>query len=418
MMTDGRLEEEGCTVAVVGGGTSGLALAAELMRLKVGKVVVLEREQEAGGVPRHCAHYPFGIGEYRRLLRGPDYARRNRDLAQEAGAEIRTGTAVIRLLPGGVIEVSRDGRRARLRADRVVLCTGIRESSRAQRLIGGDRPGGVLSTGALQAMVHSTGQVPFRRPVILGSELVSFAAIGTCRTAGIAPVAMVEEYDRPAVRGVMVPYLWVARLPFHGGVRDLRIEGLERVEAVGFTDRRGARILLEADGVIVSGRFRPEAALLHASHLEVDPNSGGPVVDQFGRCSDPAYFATGNLLRPAETSGFCWREGVETARRVAADLKLPQGRGHEFVTIAPADPAIRFVVPQRLSLSDEGAGMERMYLGLNEAVRGRISAVSGGRTLWAATVDARPVRRIRFPLADILGARPGLPVEIRIERRS
>jgi flavin-dependent dehydrogenase len=62
---------ESCSVAIVGGGTAGLALAAELRRQGIDNVVVLEREKDAGGIPRHCGHYPFGIMEYGKLLKGP-----------------------------------------------------------------------------------------------------------------------------------------------------------------------------------------------------------------------------------------------------------------------------------------------------------------------------------------------------------
>ncbi|MGB4909954.1 MAG: FAD-dependent oxidoreductase, partial [Tabrizicola sp.] len=60
-------------VLVVGGGPAGLAAATDLARAGR-RVTVLEREAEAGGIPRHCGHYPFGMREFHRLLRGPDYA--------------------------------------------------------------------------------------------------------------------------------------------------------------------------------------------------------------------------------------------------------------------------------------------------------------------------------------------------------
>lgn len=145
------ISESSCRVAIVGGGTSGLALAAELKRLNVGSVVVLEREPISGGIPRHCGHYPFGIHEYRRLMKGPEYARKNSDVATKLRAIVRTGTTVTALRPGGTLEITTHAGRELLHADRVVLCTGVRESSRAQRFIGGDRPYGVISTGALQS---------------------------------------------------------------------------------------------------------------------------------------------------------------------------------------------------------------------------------------------------------------------------
>ena len=58
-------------VIVVGGGPAGLACAVELRRRGVPDVVVLDREERAGGIPRHCAHQGFGIRDLRRALSGP-----------------------------------------------------------------------------------------------------------------------------------------------------------------------------------------------------------------------------------------------------------------------------------------------------------------------------------------------------------
>ena len=42
--------------AIIGSGPAGLAAAIELRRQGIGPVIVIERESEAGGIPRHCAH--------------------------------------------------------------------------------------------------------------------------------------------------------------------------------------------------------------------------------------------------------------------------------------------------------------------------------------------------------------------------
>ena len=46
----------------------------------------------------------------------------------------------------------------------------------------------------------------------------------------------------------------------------------------------------------------------------MDPGSRGPSIDQYGRCSDPAYFAAGNVLRAVETAGWSYAEGVGVGR--------------------------------------------------------------------------------------------------------
>ena len=393
---------ETCSVAIIGGGPAGLALAAELKRLGTDNVVVLERDEAAGGAPRHCGHYPFGIREFGRLLKGPDYARMNVAMAVERGVDIRTSTAVTRVLPGGALGLSTPSGLANLQAKRVVICTGVREASRAQRFIGGDRPGGILSTGALQSMVYLKKLRPFSRPVILGSELVSFSAIATCLHLGIRPVAMVEEFDRIVARRVLQPYLSLRGIRHFTGAKRLRILGDQSVEAVEFESVDGSRRRLETDGVIISGRFRPESALLRASHLSVDPGSGGPAIDQYGQCSDPAYYAAGNILRPAETSGWCWREGIATARRVFGDLSGSCSENSASIRLEPADPAIAFIVPQRLTLSGRSNGMDAMQVGLRDPVRGHIVARSAGREIWRSRINSRPVRRLQYPLPENL----------------
>ena len=417
-MNDQVLSKENCIVAIVGGGTSGLALAAELKRLSVENVVVLEREAEAGGIPRHCGHYPFGLREYGRLLKGPQYAKRNVEIANLLGVDIRIGATVIALREGGTLEVSTDQRRYLLHTQRTILCTGVRESSRAQRFIGGDRPQGVMSTGALQTLSYLKEIRPFRKPVILGSELVSFSAIQTCAHLGIKPVAMVEERKSIIARGIFRPYLILKAVPLFTSATDSIVVGQGCVEALRFTDRSGRPQEIKCDGVIVSGRFRPESDLIRGSHLDVDQKTGGPVVDQFGRTSDPVYFCTGNIVRPAETSGFCWREGVAMAQRIAEDLRRGETMQNPFTSVVVDGNALQFAIPQRITLTDQSGGVERFYLGLNEDFKGRVKIITGNdQELWSGPLNSKPVRRIQIPIPKVLTERPPEKIKISIEKQ-
>ncbi len=406
---------EECDVAVVGGGPSGLALATHLKRLGIARVVVLERDREAGGVPRHCGHYPFGVHEFHRLMTGPDYALRLVADAKAAGVDLRTGVTVTALHEGGRLSLSSDRGPGVLSASRVALCTGARESSRAQRFIGGARPQGVLTTGALQAMIYLEGLVPFRRPIILGSELVSFSSLLTCRHAGIRPVAMIEGQDRITARAFahLLPRLLGVPLILGASVR--RILGNRRVEGVEIHEPGKGLRVIEGDGVICTGQFRPEAALLRSAHLVVDPATGGPVIDQFGRASDPAYICAGNLLRPIETSTWCNREGREAATRIANLLSgEPTGAGPS-TEVRVMHEAIRYVVPQRLCALDVPAAMRDLQIRLSRRVRGRLSARVDGSEVWSMQIDSRPERRLLAPLSALMPYRGAAVIDITIQ---
>jgi len=392
-----------------------LSLATGLKRLGIESVIVLERDRQAGGVPRHCGHYPFGVREFHRLMKGPDYARRHVAAAEAAGVDIRTGVTVAALGDGARLSLSSHEGISELQASRVALCAGARESSRAQRMIGGSRPRGVISTGALQALVYLEGLKPFHRPVILGTELVSFSALLTCRHAGIRPAAMIEARDRITASAFAKALPFALGIPMILGADVKRILGCGVVEGVEIACAGGNTRVIEADGVICSGMFRPESALLQAGHLAVDPATGGPVIDQYGRASDPAYFCAGNLLRPIETSAWCAREGHETAQMIARDLSEQHSAPISTTEVRAVNEAIRYVLPQRLSESDAQAAMEHLQIRLNRRARGRLQLLTDGKEIWSKPIDSLPERRLLAPLAPLLRHRGAASIEVTLE---
>ena len=407
--------EESCDVAVVGGGPAGLAAATVLKRRAVGRVVVIERETEAGGIPRHCAHSPFGMREFTRIMTGPRYARRLTQAALEAGVDLRTASDVVGIAPGSIATISAPGGVYRLRARRLVLATGVREATRAARLVSGSRPAGICNTGALQAMVTLKKMLPFRRPLVVGSELVGFSALLTCLAAGIRPVAMIEEAARAVARFPCRLFPLLANIPLLLATRLVRIEGARRVSAAVIAGPDGAERTIACDGVLFTGRFTPEASLVRTAGLAFDTASGGPAVDQYGRCSDPACFAAGNLLRPVETAGWSWREGTEIGGWVADDLAGRLPAPQQEIRLNLSSPAIKLAMPQSIRLPDDGAGMAYVQVRLNTAVHGRLIARNGTGVVWQRPINARPERRILIPLHELTRGSAGGSMDLLID---
>ncbi len=387
-------------VAIVGGGPAGIAAACELRRKNAGRIVVLDREVSAGGTPRHCGHPPFGWREFGRVLTGPAYARKLVDRARTADVEICARHTVVALGEGGLLHAATPEGPLTIRARRVILATGAREAPPSARLISGDRPIGCLTTGALQSFVYLHGLLPFRRPVIVGTEYVSLSAILTCRRAGIKPVAVIESNRRPSVPKPLGLLPRLMGIPAHFGAEIAGIHGRGRVERVTVRLASGEVRDFACDGVLFTGRFVPEAAIVQASHLVIDSGSKGPSIDQFGRCSDPAYFAAGNILRAVETAGWSYAEGVRVGRMVASDLAgdLPV-RTHEL-SVSRGD-GVKLVVPQRILLPANGSGLGDLQLRLERAVSGRILVEVDNALVWEREVNALPDRRLLVPLAGI-----------------
>jgi thioredoxin reductase len=289
-------------VAIVGGGPSGLSAAIELRRLGVGHVTVYEREQRAGGIPRHTNHLGFGIRDLHRVMSGPRYARTLVGHVRSAGVHLRLGTPVFSLDD--------------IDADAVVLATGARERPRAARLVPGDRPAGILTTGSLQQLAMA-GQRVGTRAVIVGAEHVSFSAILTLAHVGCRSVAMVTPLPRHQSYGVVkLAAASLRRVPVLTGVDVAEIIGRRRVEHVMLTDGRQ----IDCDTVVFTGCWIPDNELARRSGLTMNPAIKGPTVDATFRTSREDVFAIGNLVHRVAAADRCALDGKAVAAAVVRSL--------------------------------------------------------------------------------------------------
>ena len=306
-------------LVVIGGGPAGLS-AAITARQKGMTVTVLEREAEAGGAPRHCGHPGFGMRDMQRLWTGPRYAAALRK--QALGLDLRCGHAVTALHPGGEVAVSGPQGAYTLKARRVLLATGIRETHRAAQLTSGNRPFGIFTTGALQRFVYLHNRLPCRNPVVIGTEMVAYSTLLTLRHMQAKPLMLLEEAPHPqSPRLAVIAAKLVFGVPTHAGITLVGIEGLHKVEAVSYL-QNGTLHRVACDGVIFSGGWVPEAHLARLHPMGVDPMTQGPAVDPTNRTSDPQIYAAGNVLGSIRTSGPCAVEGRRVAAAIARELGL------------------------------------------------------------------------------------------------
>jgi thioredoxin reductase len=397
-------------VAIVGGGPAGLAAAIALRRRGVARVLVVEREAALGGVPRDCRHLGFGWADLRRVLTGPAYARRLARVAAAAGVEAWTESSVTRWAgerrlhltsPRGVFDVT---------ARAVLLATGCRERPRSARLVPGDRPAGVLTTGALQRLVHATRRPAGRRAVVVGAEHVSFSAVHTLRSTGTEVAAVVTGLAR---HQTYAPLRWLAAglrpVPVLAGSEVTRIFGRGRVEGVEVAPRAGgAARLLACDTVVFTGDWIPDHELARAGAVALDPGTRGPQVDAELKTSVPGIFAAGNLLHGAEAADRAALEGRACAGAVARYLAEP-GRPWRAGAVVPleAAPPLRWLVPGLIvaGMPSPDAVLTRVadFLG-----KGAFEVRQGDRLLHRASFRALvPNRSIRLAAHWARDVRPG-----------
>jgi thioredoxin reductase len=342
------MKDEHADVVIVGAGPAGLAAAAALKQLGTRRVVVLDREATPGGVPRHTHHTGYGLRDLHRVMAGPAYARHRTRLAQAAGAEIRLGaTATGWLGPVSLAATSPEGLTA-WHARAVLLATGCRERPRTARLVPGDRPAGVLTTGSLQQLAD-LGLPIGRRAVVVGAEHVSFSAVHTLASHGVQVAAVVTGQPRPQSYPLLQALTaGLRRVPVFSGTEIAEIEGRHRVERVMLRSRRGGESrAVGCDTVVFTGDWIPDHELARAGDLEMAAATQGPTVDQLLRTSRPGVFAAGNLTHPAETADIAALAGRHAAGAISGYLR--DGRWpSSWVTVTCPGP-LRWVWPPRLA---------------------------------------------------------------------
>ena len=296
-------------VVIVGAGPAGLAAATELRRRGAGRVVVYERELQAGGAPRHTSHWGYPVRDGFRVTTGPRYAAHLVRLAEKAGVELEVGRTV-QSFAGGVVSTTGNHGPESVTARALLLATGVRERPRAARLVPGDRPAGVLTTGALQQFTTLHHQRVGRRAVVVGAEHVSFSAVMTLRHAGCEVAAMVTPLPRHQSYALLaLASARRHRVPVLTGAEVAGIVGRKRVEAVLLGD--GGRI--DCDTVVFTGDWIPDHELARRGGLRMLPVARAPVVDPSFHTEQSGVFAIGNLVHPAESADMCFLDGRDAA---------------------------------------------------------------------------------------------------------
>ena len=76
-------------LVIIGGGPAGLAAAVAARKAGIQDVLILERDNELGGILNQCIHNGFGLHTFKEELTGPEYAGRFIEQVKELGIPVK-----------------------------------------------------------------------------------------------------------------------------------------------------------------------------------------------------------------------------------------------------------------------------------------------------------------------------------------
>lgn len=351
---------------VVGGGPAGLAAAISAKKRGLENVLVLERDNRAGGILLQCIHNGFGLHHFGEELTGPEYAGRFVKEAESLDVEIRVNTMVLEIQKGNPVHKvtainSSDGLMV-LETKTIALATGCRERTRGALVIPGSRPSGIFTAGSAQRFVNIDGYLPGKKVVILGSGDIGLimARRLTLEGAEVKVVCEIMNYSAGLARN-MTQCLENFDIPLKLSTTIVQIHGTERVSGVTIAkvdEHRkpipGTEEFIECDTVLLSVGLIPENEVSIAAGVQIDSITSGPSVNQFMETSIPGIFACGNSVHVHDLVDYVTEESLLTGESAADYIEKQSGNSTENykplnVPVTPGN-RVRYTVPQHIVL--------------------------------------------------------------------
>ncbi|NPA74177.1 MAG: NAD(P)-binding protein [Epsilonproteobacteria bacterium] len=379
-------------IAVIGAGPAGLSCATQLAKLSQ-EVIVFERQTKSGGTPLHCGHKGFGMLEFQRVLTGPQYGELLTKKAKNAGVDIRLRHSLYKI-EDDILHFATPNGVKKYRAKRVVFALGVRESHRSNYFISGIRSPNIITTGALQRFVYEYESIPFKSGTIYNTELVSFSALATSKKSDIDIKTMVEKEKNIKSFSILKPlsekfFETVIRT----GVKDISIYGEDKKISHVAVKKGDRNIAVECEGVIFTGGFRPESAILQERFKDFNHTNKSVNTTQAFRLSDGRFFATGNVLRGALAAFKCYFEGKRCANFV--DNSLKEEKEQEIIKIKFDSDEVDWFTPTMIDLN-----IERKYLTklrFKKEQKGELKVLLNGKPFIFQGVNAKPYETVTIP---------------------
>ena len=363
-------------LVIIGAGPAGLgaALAAEERGVK--DILLLERDYFLGGILPQCIHNGFGLDYFGEELTGPEYAHRFIDRIPESTVQVMDETMVLDITPDKEITaLNRHQGVQKIEAKAVLLAMGCRERTREAIKIPGDRTAGVLTAGTAQRYINIEGYLPGRKVIVLGSGDIGLimARRMTLEGAEVDSVLEIMPYSSGLVRN-KVQCLDDFDIPLKLNHTLTRIEGDKRVERVVVSRVNddlepvpGSEQTVECDTVLLAVGLIPENELTKQMGIELDPVTGGAVVNEQRETEINGVFACGNVLQVHDLVDYVTEESEIAARAVSEYLSRRRKKRRKKIKLT-AGEQITYVVPHRIDYVYQDKDKKTLKLFLRSSV--------------------------------------------------
>ena len=408
-------------VAVIGSGPAGLVAAIEAYRSGAKNVLLLEREEELGGILKQCIHNGFGLEQFKKDYTGPEYAERLIEDLGKTGVRCSLNTMVTSVSADRTVTaVNSENGVFQIEAKSIVLAMGCRERARGSIGIPGTRPAGVLTAGTAQRLVNIEGYLPGKEVVILGSGDIGLIMARRLTLEGAQVKGVYEIMNYPGgLKRNIVQCLNDFDIPLYLSHTVTEIRGRERVEGVVVSkvDEKmqpigGSEKFIQCDTLLLSVGLIPENELSKGAGVELSRTTTGPVTAETMETSVPGIFSCGNVSTVFDLVDYVAQTGMSAGRNAARFAIGDRKENGVSVEVVPGEN-VRIVFPQRYCFRDDLTLYIRPAKPVEKPVTLGVSPVE----IHIKRLYARPNEMIRVKVAREKLEKVTGPIEVSIRER-
>ena len=310
------------SVIIIGAGPAGIGAAAKLLKSGIESITIIERSNKVGGISSFYKKKKGGVRTFMRWswgaipVFGQDFAAWLEKQISQTSVALKLESLVLEIdaKAKSVTYVNSAEGKTTLSADAIIMANGAREKNVAERKwVAGSRPSRVMFTKQLLSLESAADLLPMKNPLIIGSDVIAYAAAAKLKRAGAADAVIVDNRQRPECPFYERAYFRLfGKFSYRGSrANSIEIKGTQSAEGADLAGET-----FDSDGVVMSGELVPNSELALLGKLKVNTPSRIPVVENDGQLSEPGWFIAGNVRGGFHGGEWCFFDGQRAARAV------------------------------------------------------------------------------------------------------
>ena len=345
---------------VIGGGSAGMASALEAYGNGIKDILILERENDLGGILLQCIHSGFGLEIFKHELTGPEYADLFKQEIIKKNIKYKLNTVVLSINDKKeIIYTNEEEGYVSIKAKAIILASGCQERNRGHILLPGDRPSGIMTAGLAQKYLNIDGYLVGKKVFILGSGDIGLimARRMTLEGAKVLGVAELMPYSNGLNRNI-VQCLKDYDIPLYLSHTVTNIYGkehLERIEISKVDENlkpiKGTEMYFDCDTLLLSVGLVPSNELLASIGVKKNLATKGSFVNESLETSIDGIFSCGNSLHVHDLVDFVTKEARRAGQNASKYIKGELKNTTDEITVS-YDKNIGYILPNVIHLAN------------------------------------------------------------------